>query len=81
METWLYLTAGAVVFFGIVAYVLFMIFLPEWVGITGQVALDAEKCHQGGDIGENEFWVSLDQVPVERQPLRDALPSPEKRKG
>lgn len=47
----IYLAAGAVVFFGIFAYVLFMIFLPEWVGITGKTALKNEQAHLGQTSG------------------------------
>lgn len=40
--------AAAVVFvLSIVVYVLIMIFFPEWVGITGKVALNNEKSHRG----------------------------------
>lgn len=35
----------AVVMAAILVYVVLMIFLPEWVGITGKAALDAERCH------------------------------------
>ncbi len=41
------LLAGGVFFFGVVAYVMFMIFLPEWVGITGKKALEAQDSHRG----------------------------------
>ena len=43
----IYVAAGSVVFFGIFAYVLFMVFLPEWVGITGKTALKNEQSHLG----------------------------------
>ena len=39
--------AGGVFLFGVVAYVMFMIFLPEWVGITGKKALEAQEAHRG----------------------------------
>ncbi len=41
------LLAGGVFFFGLVAYLLFMIFLPEWVGITGKNAREAQDAHRG----------------------------------
>ena len=41
------LLAGGVFFFGVVAYVLFMVFLPEWVGITGKKAREAQDAHRG----------------------------------
>lgn len=43
----IYVAAGVVVFLGIFVYVLFMIFLPEWVGITGKTALKNERDHLG----------------------------------
>ncbi len=39
--------AGGVFFFGLVAYLMFMIFLPEWVGITGKKAREAQDAHRG----------------------------------
>lgn len=41
------LLAGGVFIFGLVAYLMFMIFLPEWVGITGKKAREAREAHQG----------------------------------
>lgn len=41
------LLAGGVFFFGLVAYLMFMIFLPEWVGITGKKAREAQEAHRG----------------------------------
>ena len=41
----IYVAAGIVVFFGIFVYVMFMIFLPEWVGITGKTALKNQQDH------------------------------------
>lgn len=41
------LTGGIVVFFAAsLVYLALLIFLPEWVGVTGKVALDAEKSHR-----------------------------------
>lgn len=39
--------AAGVFVFGVVVYVAFMIFLPEWVGITGKKARDAQAAHRG----------------------------------
>ena len=40
--------SGVVVFFAsLFVYLMFMIFLPEWVGITGAKALAAEASHRG----------------------------------
>jgi hypothetical protein len=47
MDTWVFIAAGAVFFVGILVYVMFMIFLPEWVGISGKVAREAEASHRG----------------------------------
>ena len=46
----IYVGAGLVVFFGIVIYVAFMVFLPEWVGITGKTALKNEADHRGESV-------------------------------
>lgn len=46
-SSWVYLAAGAVFFIGVIVYVAFMIFLPEWVGISGKVAREAEASHRG----------------------------------
>lgn len=64
---WVVFGAIGVTFLGIVVYLIFMVFLPEWVGITGKVALDAEKSHEGGKIDENRFWTMLGQVPTRTQ--------------
>lgn len=53
MEVWVWWVAGAVVFFSIVIYLLFMVFLPEWVGITGKVALEAERAHEEDSQAED----------------------------
>jgi len=52
----MYLLAGGVMIAGIIVYLFFMIFLPEWVGITGKTALNNQKSHAGpeADSGENE---------------------------
>ena len=34
-----------VVILSVLAYAVIAVFYPEWVGITGKVALDAEKSH------------------------------------
>lgn len=47
MDTWVLIAAGAVFLLGIIVYVMFMIFLPEWVGISGKVAREAEASHRG----------------------------------
>lgn len=54
MEPWLMILAGAVVFGAIFVYVLFMVFLPEWVGITGKVALKNQESHRSGEVEEDK---------------------------
>lgn len=52
MELWFIFVAGGLFMAGIMIYVLFMVFLPEWVGITGKKALEAERSH-AGDTGSD----------------------------
>jgi hypothetical protein len=47
MNSTIVLLAGGVFLFGVVAYVMFMVFLPEWVGITGKKAREAQEAHRG----------------------------------
>lgn len=47
MEMWFVFVAGGLFALGIMVYVLFMVFLPEWVGITGKKAIEAEQSHRG----------------------------------
>jgi hypothetical protein len=47
MEMWLVFAAIGVFVGGAAVYLAFMIFLPEWVGITGKTALEAEQSHRG----------------------------------
>lgn len=46
MELWFILAIGAVFVISILIYVFLMLFYPEWVGITGKVALNAEASHR-----------------------------------
>lgn len=56
VDLWLIGGAALVMFLGIFVYVLFMVFLPEWVGITGKVAQEAERNHQeGSQASEGEL--------------------------
>jgi hypothetical protein len=50
METGTIIIIGGVVigFISILVYALLAIFYPEWVGITGKVARNAEKSHEVG---------------------------------
>ena len=47
MEMWFIFVAGGLFVLAVMIYVLFMVFLPEWVGITGKKALEAEQSHLG----------------------------------
>lgn len=44
------ITVGIILVFigSFIVYGIFMIYFPEWVGITGKTALDYEKSHQEG---------------------------------
>ena len=46
-EAWIAIGAACVFVGGAFVYVMFMVFLPEWVGIAGDVAQAAERSHQG----------------------------------
>lgn len=59
METWLYFAAGGVFFLFIFIYVVIMIIWPEWVGITGKVALEAERAHRGGTQADDKVMDAL----------------------
>lgn len=48
MEFWFIAGFITVVGVSLVVYFALMIFLPEWVGITGKVALEAERSHREG---------------------------------
>lgn len=54
MELSFIFVAGGLFVLGIMVYVLFMVFLPEWVGITGKKALEAERSHQGDIVPANK---------------------------
>jgi len=47
MELWLVFAAIGVFVGGAAVYLAFMIFLPEWVGITGESARETERSHRG----------------------------------
>lgn len=53
MELWFILAIGAVFLISILVYVFLMLFYPEWVGITGKVALSAEASHREENSEEN----------------------------
>ncbi|MEN0058918.1 MAG: hypothetical protein AAGB31_08795 [Bdellovibrio sp.] len=50
MDAGVWIIGGAIVIsiFSFLAYAILAFFFPEWVGITGKVARDAEKAHQEG---------------------------------
>lgn len=58
MEFWFILSAIVVFIMSFVVYTCLAIFFPEWVGITGRVALTTEQSHQeGSDAGKH--WDGL----------------------
>jgi hypothetical protein len=59
MDSWVYFAAGGVFVLFIITYVIIMVIWPEWVGITGKVALDAERAHRGGTEASDAFMDSL----------------------
>lgn len=53
---WMFAIMAGVVIGSIVVYFLIAAFFPEWVGITGKVALDAERAHrEGSEVPEEDF--------------------------
>lgn len=50
-----------------IVYGAFMIFWPEWVGITGKTALDYEKSHQEGTQVEKDYDL-IDRIQKVEQP-------------
>jgi hypothetical protein len=62
-DIYVWLLVGGLVFGAIIAYVVLMIFLPEWVGITGKAARDAQKSHREDNRGEKKdtFDSNLDK--------------------
>lgn len=61
-KTLIFLGLGAILVIGsILVYVLLMIFLPEWVGITGKTALEQQKSHKGEEPTNDEFDKTLDK--------------------
>lgn len=62
MEGWLIFAAVAVVLGAIAIYVVFMVFLPEWVGITGKKALEAERSHVENSVAtESDLITKLQE--------------------
>ncbi len=52
MEMWFAFLAGGLFLLAIMVYVLLMVFLPEWVGISGKKAIEAERSHIGDETGD-----------------------------
>lgn len=59
MEGFPLILMGVVVLVSAVVYLLFMIFLPEWVGITGKTALKNEQAHREGALEGDEVGAEL----------------------
>jgi hypothetical protein len=58
MDSWIIVGIIAVSLASVLVYVVFMFFLPEWVGITGSVAKKAIESH----VEENPNGVPQDPV-------------------
>ena len=55
MEFWFILSAVVISIVSVMIYAGLAVFFPEWVGITGKAALDAEKSHRSGEDGQEWF--------------------------
>ena len=55
MEFWFILSIAAVSLISVMIYAGLAVFFPEWVGITGKVAKDAERSHKVGEEGFEWF--------------------------
>ena len=64
MDTWIFLAAGGVFLISIFAYVCLMVFVPEWVGITGKVALQNEASHRADSAESHELNQAEGLTPV-----------------
>ncbi|MES2854660.1 MAG: hypothetical protein V4692_02300 [Bdellovibrionota bacterium] len=63
-STWVMIGAAGVFVGFIIVYLLLMIFFPEWVGITGKVALEAERSHrEGAEAKDDDITTRLQQKP------------------
>jgi len=49
---WVLIAVVAISILATLVYIAFLVFLPEWVGVTGKVALAAEKSHEEGSKAE-----------------------------
>ena len=70
-----------VVLVGLISYVAFMIFLPEWVGITGKTAI-ANELAASGDTPESETnpagLTNPAEAPTEASKSAPSRPTPRK---
>ncbi|MNL22552.1 hypothetical protein D3C87_1439040 [compost metagenome] len=57
MEFWFIISATIVAIASVLVYATIAVFFPEWVGITGKVALDAEHSHQSGSTPKTTSWI------------------------
>lgn len=54
MDYWIIFGIGLVSLGSFIVYMAFMFFLPEWVGITGNVAKHTIKSHVDGETEEEQ---------------------------
>jgi len=71
MELWFLFLAGGLFLLSIMIYVGIMIFYPEWVGITGKKALEAERSHRG-DAAESSLKTEKPES-VDSGPASEAI--------
>ncbi|MFS4457639.1 hypothetical protein [Bdellovibrio sp. HCB2-146] len=57
MEFWFIISATIVAVASVLVYATIAVFFPEWVGITGKVALNAEQSHQAGSTPQTTSWI------------------------
>ena len=71
--SFIFIAAGLFIL-GVMVYVGLMVFFPEWVGITGKKALEAEQSHtgdrgaaRGSDSGPaSDVLQRMEKVPTDR---------------
>jgi hypothetical protein len=67
-SSWIILGGVIVVMAAVLVYVVLMIFLPEWVGITGRTALNAERSHADDSLTTSENKKPGDTTPGSKVP-------------
>jgi hypothetical protein len=60
-QTMIIIGAIAISFISLLVYAILAIFYPEWVGITGKIARQAEQSHQEGTETGDHIFNKLDK--------------------